>query len=347
LLEGRTTRYFEWQIITVIIEKRGSLMKAIVCTEYGSPEVLKMKEIEKPVPKDNEILVKVFATTVTSGDARVRSFTVPPSFWLLARLTLGLRKPKKSIPGMVLAGEIESTGKNVKQFKQGDQVYAYDITRFSTYAEYACVPEYSALVLKPPTITYEEVAAIPFGGITALYFLKRGKIQSGQRVLIYGASGSVGTFAVQLAKYFGAEVTGVCSTSNMPLVKSLGADNVIDYTKEDFTKSNERYDIVFDTVGKTSPSRCIRILKKAGTYLQAVGAPGLLIHMQWISMTSGRTLIGGTATPKTEDLMYLNELVESSKIRPVIDRRYPLEQIVEAHRYVDQGHKKGDVIITV
>ena len=322
-------------------------MKAIVATKYGPPEVLQLKEVEKPTPKDNELLVKVYATTVTAGDTRVRSFTVPLSFWLPARITLGLRKPKKAILGMVLAGEVESVGKEVKQFNKGDQIYAYDITRLSTYAEYACLPENSTILLKPPTMTYEEAAAIPFGGITALHFLKKGKIHSGQKVLVYGASGSVGTFAVQLARYFGAEVTSVCSTTNVELVKSLGADSVIDYTQEDFTKSGETYDIIFDTVGKSSLSDCLRSLKKEGSYLQAVAGPALLVHMRWASMRSGKTLIGGTATPKTEDLMFLNELFEAGKIKPVIDRCYPLEQMVEAHRYVDQGHKKGNVVITV
>jgi NADPH:quinone reductase-like Zn-dependent oxidoreductase len=322
-------------------------MKAIVCTHYGPPEVLERKEVAKPAPKDHEVLVKVYATTVTAGDSRVRSFTVPLSYWLLARIALGLRKPKKAIPGMIVAGEVESVGKEVKRFKNGNQVYAYDITRLSAYAEYACVPENSVIALKPSTVTYEEAAAIPFGGMTALHFLKRGKIHSGQHVLIYGASGSVGTFAVQLAKYFGAEVTGVCSTTNIALVKSLGADTVIDYTKEDFTKSGETYDIIFDTVGKSSFSGCLRSLKKEGVYLLAVAAPARSVQMLWASMTSSKTLIGGTAVPKTEDLMYLKELVEAGKIKPVIDRCYPLEQMVEAHRYVDQGHKKGNVVITV
>ena len=322
-------------------------MKAMVATKYGPPEVLELKEVEKPAPKDNEVLVKVYATTVTAGDTRVRSFTVPPSFWLPARITLGLRKPKKAILGMVVAGEVEAVGKQVKRFKNGDQVYAYDITRLSTYAEYACVPESSAIVLKPPTVSYKEAAALPFGGITALHFLKKGKIHSGQKVLIYGASGSVGTFAVQLAKYFGAKVTGVCSTTNVALVKSLGADKVINYTKEDFTRIGETYDIIFDTVGKSSLSGCLRSLKQEGSYLQAVAGPALLVQMRWASMRSGKTLIGGTAVPKTEDLIYLNDLVEAGKIKPVIDRCYPLEQMVEAHRYVDQGHKKGNVVITV
>lgn len=322
-------------------------MKAIICTKYGPPEVLQLQEVEKPVPKDNEVLVKVYATTVTAGESRMRSFTVPLSYWLPARLMIGLRKPRKAIPGMVVAGEVEAAGKEVKRFKSGDQVFAYDITRFSTYAEYTCLPENSAIAFKPSTVTYEEAAAIPFGGITALHFLKQGKIHSGQHVLIYGASGSVGTFAVQLAKHFGALVTGVCSTSNVALVKSLGADQVIDYTKEDWTRSGQTYDMLFDAVGKTSFPGCLKSLKKEGVYLQSVAAPALSMQMRWAAMTSSKTLIGGTATPKAEDLTSLKELVEAGKIKPVIDRRYPLEQIVEAHRYVDQGHKKGDVVITV
>ncbi len=322
-------------------------MKAIICTKYGPPEVLQLQEVEKPIPRDNEVLVKIYATTVTAGESRMRSFTVPLSYWLPARLMIGLRKPKKATPGMVVAGEVEAVGKEVKRFKCGDQVFAYDITRFSTYAEYTCLPENSAIAFKPSTVTYEEAAAIPFGGITALHFLKQGKIHSGQHVLIYGASGSVGTYAVQLAKYFGAFVTGVCSTTNVALVKSLGADQVIDYTKEDFARSGEIYDMLFDAVGKTSFPDCLRSLKKEGVYLQPVAAPALSMQMRWAGMTSSKTLIGGTATPKTEDLIFLKELIEAGKIKPVIDRCYPLEQIVEAHRYVDQGHKKGDVVITV
>jgi NADPH:quinone reductase-like Zn-dependent oxidoreductase len=322
-------------------------MKAIICTKYGPPDVLQLQEVEKPVPRDNEIVVKVSATTVTAGESRVRRFAVPLSYWLLARLMIGLRKPRKAIPGMVVAGEVEAVGKEVKHFKSGDQVFAYDIARFSTYAEYTCLPENSAIALKPSTLTYEEAAAIPFGGITALHFLKQGKIEAGQQVLIYGASGSVGTWAVQLAKHFGATVTGVCSTTHVALVKSLGADQVIDYTKEDWTRSGETYDLLFDAVGKTSFTDCLKTLKQEGVYLQPVAAPALSLHMRLAGMTSSKTLIGGEATPKAEDLIFLKELVEAEKIKPVIDRCYPLEQIVEAHRYVDQGHKKGDVIITV
>lgn len=322
-------------------------MKAFVATKYGPPEVLQLKEVEKPAPKDNEILVKIYATTVTSGDSRMRGFIVPRSAWLPARLTLGLRKPRKAIQGMELAGEVEAVGKEVKRVKKGDQIYAYDITRLSTYAEYTCLPDNVALAPKPPTLTYEEAAALPFGGVTALYFLKKGKIRSGQKVLIDGASGSVGTFAVQIAKSFGAHVTGVCSTANVTLVRSLGADQVIDYTKEDFTKSGVLYDIIFDTVGKSSLADCLKALKEDGSYLQALTSPALMLHMLWASRTGGKTLIGGTAVPKTEDLLTLNELVEAGKIKPVIDRCYPLEQMVEAHRYVDQGHKKGNVVIMV
>lgn len=322
-------------------------MKAIICTRYGPPEVLQLREMEKPVPGDHEILVKVAATSVTAGDIRLRSSTVPLSFWLIARLVFGLRKPRKTILGTVVAGEVAAAGKEVKQWKKGDQIYAYDITRFRTYAEYTCLPANSAIASKPSTLPYEEAAAIPWGGITALHFLTQGKIAVGQHILIYGASGSVGTWAVQLAKHFGARVTGVCSTANLTLVQSLGADQVIDYTKEDWTRSGETYDLLFDAVGKTSFSDCLKVLKPEGVYLQSVAAPALSLRMRLAGMTSRRTFIGGEATPKQENLIYLKELVEAGKIKPVIDRRYPLEQIVEAHRYVDQGHKKGDVIITV
>jgi len=322
-------------------------MKAIVATKYGQPDVLECREVAKPVPQDNEVLVKIYATTVTAGDSRSRSFNVPSSLWIPARLTLGLTKPKKSIPGMVLAGAVEAVGKDVKAFKVGDQIYAYDITKLSTYAEYATVPESSALAMKPSTVGYEEAVAIPFGGVTALNFLKRGNIKSGQQILIYGASGSVGTSAIQLAKHFGTEVTAVCSTSNIKLMQSLGADHVIDYTREDFTKNGKTYDIIFDTVGKTSLSASLESLKKDGSYLQAVSGPAVLIQMQIASKRTGKTLIGGTAHPTKEDLEYLSRLVDDGAIKPVIDRSYPLQEMIEAHRYVDAGHKKGNVVITV
>lgn len=322
-------------------------MKAIVCTKYGPPEVLQLKEVEKPTPKDNEVLIKVHAATVSAADFRIRSFTVPLSFWLPGRIALGFRKPKKAILGGELAGEIEAVGKNVKLFKQGDQVFAATLMNFGAYAEYICLPEDGVVSIKPSNLTYEEAAAIPIGARTALHYLRNANIQSGQKVLIYGASGCVGTYAVQLAKYFGAEVTGVCSTSNLELVKYLGADKVIDYTAANFTKNFEIYDVIFIAVDKLSFSTCMRFLKEEGTYLN-VTTPVKSIPMLWTSMTSNQKLmIGEKPSEKADDLIFLKELVEKGKITPVIDRRYPLEQIVEAHRYVDQGHKKGNVVITV
>ena len=320
-------------------------MKAVICTKYGPPEVLQLREVEKPVPKDHQILIKVYATTVTSGDTRIRSFRVPLSFWLPARIALGFRSPKINILGAELAGEIESVGKDVKKFKAGDQVFAYPGHHGGGYAEYTCMGEDSAIAIKPENLTYEEAAAVPFGGNTALHFLKQANIKDGQKVLIYGASGSVGTYAVQLAKYFGAEVTGVCSTSNIDLVKSLGADKVIDYTKEHFNKNDEIYNVIFDAVGKSSFSDCMESLQKEGFYLQTLAVPATSLRMNWASITSSKTLIGGTAVPKAENLNFLKELVETGKIKHIIDRTYPIEQIIEAHRYVDKGHKKGNVVI--
>ena len=322
-------------------------MKAIVYTKYGPPGVLQMKEVEKPTPKENEILVKVIATTVTVADIRARSFTVPLAFWLPARITLGFRQPKKEILGMELAGEVESVGKNVKRFKKGDQVFAASLVSFGAYAEYKCLPEDGPVSIKPNNLSHGEAAAIPIGARTALFFLRKANIQSGQKVLVYGASGSVGTYAVQIAKFFGANVTGVCSTKNLELVKSLGADKVIDYTTDDFSSKGETYDVIFDTVGKSSFSACMKSLKKVGTYINiTIPFPG--VRMLWTQLTSSRKLILGQNSPETsEALNFLKELIETGKLKVVIDRYYKFEEIVEAHRYVEKGHKKGNVVINV
>jgi len=320
-------------------------MKAIVCTRYGPPDVLQLREVEKPTPKDNEILIKVYASTVTSGDVWIRSSTFASWFWLPGRIMYGLIRPRKTIPGNELAGEIESVGKDVTLFRKGDQVFGivWETSFGGANAEYKCLSEDGAAI-KPANMTYEEAAAVPIGGLTALHLLRKGDIQNGQKVLIFGASGSVGTFAVQLARYFGAEVTGVCSTTNIEMVKSLGADIVIDYTKEDFTKSGQSYDIVFDAVNKTSFSRCKSSLKQRGVYL-TVDWP--LLQALWTSMIGSRKVVFGIASRNPEDLSFLKELIETGKLKSVIDRRYPLEQTAEAHRYVETGHKKGNVVITV
>ena len=307
-------------------------MKAVVCTKYGPPEVLQLKEVAKPVPRKNEVCIKIFATAVTASDCIVRGFKIPRwhPLGLMMGLALGFRKPRRPVLGMVLAGDIESVGKDVKRFKKGDSVYGMTGLGFATYAEYKCMSEKECLVKKPSKVSYEEAAAVAYGGIIAGHFIKKGNIQTGQKVLVYGASGSNGTTAVQLAKHYGAEVTGVCSTTNLELVKSLGADKVIDYTKEDLLSRGEHYDLILDAVGNKKNSKlksqCKKVLTKNGKYM---------------------SVDRGSPKSLTEYLDLLNELMESGHFKAVIDRSYPLEQIVEAHRYVDSGHKKGNVVIKV
>ena len=324
-------------------------MKAIVYTQYGAPEVLQFKEFAKPTPRGDEVLIRIDATTVTATECTFRRGDP-----FISRLYTGLTRPKNTILGEELAGEIEAVGKDVTQFNAGDQVFGSAGASFGAYAEYICLPQESAaLAIKPASITYQEAAATVDGGLTALPFLKdKGHIRSGHKVLINGASGSVGTAAVQLAKYFGAEVTGVCSTTNIDLVRSLGADQVIDYTQADFTNSGETYDIIFDTVGKTSFSRCKRSLKQRGIYLQAAATLTIFPHMVWTSMIgSKKAMMAATGlrpvSERRKDLIFLTELIEVGALKPVVDRVYPLEQIADAHRYVDTVRKKGNVVITL
>ena len=322
-------------------------MKAVVYERYGPPEVLQLQEVDEPTPKDNEVLIKTHATTVTSGDWRVRSLNVPAGFGLMTRLVFGVSRPKQPILGTELAGVIESVGNDVKKFKVGDQVFAFSDTAMGCHAEYKCMPEDGALALKPPNLTFEEAAALSFGGTTALDFFRRGRLQSGERVLVNGAAGAVGTAAVQLAKHFGADVTGVCSTANLELVRSLGASHVVDYTQEDFTQNGETYDVIVDTAGSAPFSRSKASLKEGGRLLMVLGGLPDMLQIPWVSMTSSKKVIAGPAAGRAEDLRFLAGLAETGEFKPVIDRRYPFEQIAEAHRYVDTGRKKGNVVITL
>jgi len=309
-------------------------MKAIVCSKYGPPEVLQIKEVEKPSPKPHQVLIKVFATTVHIGDTKIRRLApglgpVRDFFFKpIMRIIVGFRGPRKEILGMELSGEIEAVGNDVTLFKVGDPVFASTEFRFGAYAQYCCLPEDGILAIKPSTMTHEEAAPVSNGGITALIHLRRADIRKGHKVLIYGASGSVGTYAIQIAKHFGAEVTAVCSTPNLEMVKSLGADKVIDYTRQDFTQNGETYDVIYDAVGKLEPSKRKKSLSTSGLYLNVLA-------------------ISGNIKLKVGDLNALKELCEAGKLRSVIDRRYPMEEMVEAHRYVDKGHKKGNVVVTI
>ena len=327
-------------------------MKAIVCTKYGPPDVLQLKEVEKPIPKDNEVLIKIYATTVTMGDSEMRRMKFPGLLRFIMRLAMGFRGPRKnfSILGQELAGEIEAVGNEVKLFKKGDPVFATTSWHFGAYAEYICLPDDGVVAIKPANMTYEEAAAVPFGGLEALHFLKKANIQKGQKVLIRGASGSIGTFAIQLAKYYGAEVTGVGNPTSLEVMKSIGADNVIDYTKEDFTENGETYDVIFDMIGKSSFSSRLNSLNQKGIYLLANPNISLINRDKRASRRSDKKLISmnmDTNKEKTEDLNFLKELIEAKKLKSVIDKRYPLEQMVEAHSYVDKGQKTGNVVITL
>ena len=309
-------------------------MKAVICTKYGPPEVLQIKEVSKPVPKDNEVLVRIKATTAHIGDTKIRRFepglgSVKDFFFKpLMRIILGFRAPRKKILGMEFAGDIEAVGKNVTRFKPGDAVFASTEFRLGAYAEYCCIPANAAISLKPNNMSYEEAAPVSNAVLTALINLRKANIKNGQRVLIYGASGSIGTYAVQIARYLSAEVTGICSTSNIEMVSSLGADSVIDYTCEDFTERIDMYDVIFDAVGKIPRAKRRKALKRTGIYLSAFD-------------------LKGNIKLKAQDLDYVKELCENGKLKTVIDRIYSIEQIVEAHRYVDKGHKKGNVVITL
>jgi NADPH:quinone reductase-like Zn-dependent oxidoreductase len=322
-------------------------MKAVVYERYGPPEVLQLNEVEKPTPQDNEVLIKIFATTVTSGDWRVRSLITPLGFGLITRLVLGISKPKQPILGSELAGVVESVGKAVSKFKVGDAVFAFSDFAMGCYAEYKCMPQDGAVALKPPNLSFDEATALSFGGSTALSFFRRGGLQRGQSVLINGASGGVGTAAVQLAKHFGAEVTGVCSAANAELVRALGASHVIDYTKQDFTQNGVTYDVIMDTVGTAPFSRCKLSLKPGGRLLMVLGDLPQMLQIPWVSLTTNQKIIAGPASASAADLRFLAELAAAGEFKPAIDRRFTFEQMVQAHRYVDTGRKRGNVVITL
>jgi 2-desacetyl-2-hydroxyethyl bacteriochlorophyllide A dehydrogenase len=322
-------------------------VRAVVWTNYGPPDVLQLEAVDKPTPKDNEVLIKVVAATVFTGDCEMRRGDFPISFWLPLRLMFGIRKPRIKIIGQELAGEIEAVGKAVTSFKAGDHVFAPTDTSFGAYAEYICLPGTHPIQPKPSNMTHDEAATVPVGGLNALHFLRKGKVQSGERILINGAAGSIGTCAVQIAKAFGAEVTAVDSTEKIGKLRSIGADHVIDYTQEDFTRNGRTYDVIIDVVGKSPFSRSVKSLNNHGRYV--LGNPRLAgaIKGIWTTLTSSKRVIVALAGYKTEDLEYLKELIEAGKLKAVIDRRYPLEKVADAHRYVETGQKTGNVVITM
>lgn len=323
-------------------------MKAIVWTNYGPPDVLQLREVEKPAPKDSEVLIKIHATTVTAGDCEMRNLKFPLWIRIPMQLYVGIRKPKRvTVLGGYLAGEIEAVGKDVKQLNIGDQVFGFTGLSFGAYAEYICLPEEGAVIKKPANMTYEEAAPVALGGLEALHFLRKANIRPGQKILINGAGGNIGTFAVQLAKHYGAEVTAVDSTGKLDMLRSIGADHVVDYTREDFSKNGQTYDIIFDVVLKSSFSRIINSLNENGIYLLTNPTLLKMIRARWVSKTSSKKVIFEFTKPNTHDLALLKELIEAEKIKTVIDKRYPLEQIVEAHRYIEAGHKKGNIVISL
>jgi NADPH:quinone reductase-like Zn-dependent oxidoreductase len=328
-------------------------MRAYTYDRFGPPEVLALKEVPKPVPGDHEVLVRIRATTVTAGDWRVRSLELPRGFGLLSRLALGFSRPRRPILGTELSGEIEAVGKAVTRFRAGDLVFGFTGMRMGCHAEYRCLPEEGhgrkdeAVALKPANLGFEEAAALSFGGTTALGFFRKAKLQRGEHVLVVGASGGVGTAAVQLARHFGASVTGVCSTANLELVRSIGADRVIDYTREDFTRSGERYDVIVDTAGTAPFSRCEGSLAEGGRLLVVLGSLPEVLRAPLVSLTSTKRIIGGVVSWGVEDLRFLASLAEAGHYRPVIDRRYTFAEMVEAHRHVDAGHKRGNVVVSV
>lgn len=322
-------------------------MKAIVCTRYGSPDVLRLEEIDRPSPKDNEVLIRVHATTVTAGDVGLRSLKFPPLYRLLVRVGFGFRGPRKRILGQELAGEIEAVGKDVSRFRTGDQILAWTGLHLGGYAEYTCLPETAVMSTKPGKMSYEEAACLPVGGLEAWRLLRKGNMRTGERIVINGAGGSIGTFAIQIAKDCGAEVTGVDSPGKLDMLRSLGADHVVDYTIKDFTKNGETYDVIFDVIGESSFSRSMRSLNDNGRYLLGNPKVSQTVRGRWVSLRGNKKVIFGASGQSIEDLLSLKELVEAGRIRSVIDRQYPLEHTAEAHRYVDQGDKKGNVVITV
>jgi NADPH:quinone reductase-like Zn-dependent oxidoreductase len=330
------------------MKNKENQMKAVIWTNYGPPDVLQLREVSKPVPKDDEVLVKVYATTVTAGDNELRSLKGPKLLMLLMRFYVGLREPKRiTVLGQELAGEIESVGKGVTRFRKGDPVFAWTGLRLGAYAEYTCLPEDGLLAIKPSNMTYEEAATLPVGGLEAVHLIRKANLHSGEKVLINGAGGCIGTFAVQLARYYGAEVTAVDSKGKLEMLRSIGADQVMDYTQEDFAKSGETYDVIYDVIGKSSFSRSVSALKQNGRYL--LGNPGVFqrIRGSWASLSDGKKVLLWEADRNPEDIIFLIQLIEAGKVKSVIDQRFPIEQVAEAHRYVETGQKKGNVVIVV